>query len=458
MNIALIQPFTGVDVEPPKSLACIAAVLDRAGHKVRLIDLQICKVRQEWEAIFNSEPVDMVGITAMTPQVKEARAVAERVKTMLPDVPIVLGGVHATLLPRQTLQEFNCFDILVIGEGEETAIELASRLEKREPLADVSGIAYRSNGDVAITPRRPRMLDLDSLPNHHDYYDFDFYLKHNTYEFSRKSACLIISRGCPFSCSFCATNNFWTRKYICKSVDGVIDEIRYVLKRGAEDIKFRDSTFIINKKWVHEFCEKIIKQKLRFKWAVNARIDLVDYDLFRHMKKAGLDSVFFGVESGSQRILDFYKKGITIEQTEKAFEICHKLRICTGAYFMLGALPETREDMELTYQFAKKLRATFSFVFVFMPLPGSELYQHYIDQGYKFDYNNIRSDKANFSSAGFTLEELESMRDRWYHDFNKRPPFIIRGLNALRDIRSFYDLKRTVKKVAKHLPLLKNTS
>ena len=452
MNITLIQPYTGgVDVEPPKSLASIAAVLDRAGHKVRLIDLQICKVRQEWEAIFNAEPVDMVGITAMTPQVKEARAVAERIKAMLPDVPIVLGGVHATLLPRQTLQKFNCFDILVIGEGEETIVELVSRLEKKEPIADVRGIAYRSKGEAVTTPLRPRIVDLDSLPNHHDYYDFGFYLENNTYEFSKKSACLIISRGCPFSCSFCATNNFWTRKYICKSVDGVIEEIRYVLNRGAEDIKFRDSTFIIKKKWVHEFCEKIIKQKMRFKWSANARIDLVDYDLFRHMKMAGLDTVLFGVESGSQRILDLYKKGITLEQTEKAFEICHKLRIHTGAYFMLGALPETREDMELTYQFAKKLRATFSYVFVFMPLPGSELYQYYIDQGYKFDYNNIRSDKANFSSAGLTLEELEAMRGKWYDDFNQRPNILVRGIRSILEIHSFYDLKRTCRKVSNRL-------
>lgn len=121
---------------------------------------------------------------------------------------------------------------------------------------------------------------------------------------------------------------------------------------------------------------------------------------------------------------------------------------------MLGALPETREDMELTYQFGKKLRPTFSFVFIFMPLPGSELYQYYIDQGYRFDYGDIRSNKANISCAGCTVEELEAMRERWYSDFNRRPPLLVRGLNALLDIRSPYDLKRTLRKVANHAPWL----
>lgn len=408
MNITLIQPFTGeFDVEPPKSLACIAAVLDQAGHRVCLIDLQIPGVRKQWEAIFDTEQVDLVGITAMTPQVKHAHEIAERVKTILPGLPVIVGGTHATLLPEQTLCEFQAFDVIVIGEGEETIIELVSRLGRKEPIADVRGIAYRSNGEVIITPFRPRILDLDALPDHHNYYNFDYYLNNNTLEgYEARSASLIVSRGCPFTCRFCATNKFWTRKYVSKSTDEVINEIRGVMKRGAERMKFRDSTFIINKAWVHELCEKIRKEKMRFNWAVNGRVDLADYDLFRHMKKAGLDTIHFGVESGSQKILDFYGKGITLKQTEKAFEICRKLKINTGAYFMLGALPETREDMELTYQFAKKIKPSFSLIFLFMPLPGSKHYDYYIDQGYKFDYKNIRADRAVFPSAGLTIEEL----------------------------------------------------
>lgn len=453
MNITLIQPFTGgVDIEPPHSLACIAAVLDQAGHRVRLIDLQICEVHKQWEAILNAETVELVGITAMTSQVKQAHDVAERVKTIMPDIPVIIGGVHATLLPEQTLQEFQAFDINVIGEGEETIVELVSRLEHKEPLTDVSGIAYRSNGEVIITQPRPRIRELDSLPNHHKYYDFNFYLNNNSFEVTDRSISLIVSRGCPYSCRFCATKSFWTRKYMCKSTEGVINEIRYVMKRGAEYMKFRDSTFTINEKWIHEFCDKILKEKLRFKWAVNARVNQIDHELLRHMKKAGLDTVCFGVESGSQKMLDFYGKGITLEQTEKAFEICRKLRIRTGAYYMLGALPETREEMELTYQFAKKLKATYSWAFLFMPLPGSELYQYYIDQGYHFNYNDIRSDKAVFPSAGLTIDELEAMRSKWYEDLNPRPNLFIRRINSMLEIRSFYDLKRVWRKVARRLP------
>lgn len=447
MNITLIQPFTGgVDIEPPKSLACISAVLDKAGHKTRLIDLQQCKVREKWEAIFTSAPTDLVGISSMTPQVKDAHDIARRVKELAPGVPVVLGGVHATLLPLQTLREFPSFDILVVGEGEHTIVELASRLDRGEKYSDVRGIAYRMNGGETATPPRPRITDLDSLPNHHDHYDFDFYLNNNSFETTDRSISLIVSRGCPYNCQFCATKNFWTAKYINKSADGVIEEIRDVMRRGAEYIKFRDSTFVVNKKWVYELCEKILQQGMRFHWAVNARVNLVDYDMFRLMKKAGLDTVCFGVESGSQRILDFYGKGVTLEQTEKAFEICKRLGLRTGAYFMLGALPETREEMEMTYRFAKKLKATYSWVFLFMPLPGSELYQYYIDHGHTFDWSRIRSDKAVFSSAGLTVDELEAMRSRWYEDLNPRPSRVVQGINVVLNIRSMYDFKRTLRK------------
>ena len=459
MKITLIQPFTD-NLEPPLSLAFIAGSLKRAGHAVRIIDLQIPEIRNQWESIFHSEPTDMVGITAMTPQISQAHEIAQRIKKKAPSIPIVAGGVHPTLLPEQTLKEFPAFDLLVIGEGEETIVEVAARQEQGKPIADkaISGIAYRSGDEIVLTTPRPRIQDLDALPNPHEHYDFDYYLKNNSFGFTDNSVSMIISRGCPYNCKFCATKNFWTRNYISKSTDGVINEIRHVLQRGAEGIVFRDSTFNINRKWIYEFCDKIHKEGLRFKWAMNARVNLVDYDSFQYMKKAGLDTVYFGVESGSQKILDFYGKGITLQQTQKAFEVCRKLKIHTGAYFMLGALPETREDMEMTYAFVKKLKPTFSLVFIFMPLPGSELYEYYIKQGYQFDYSDIRSNKAAFSSAGLTREELETIREKWYGDFNKKPAIVVRGLNALMEVRSWNDVQRALGKVSNHLPFRKKAA
>jgi radical SAM superfamily enzyme YgiQ (UPF0313 family) len=450
MNIILIQPFTD-NLEPPLSLAFIAAALERGGHRTQIIDLQISHIQQNLEKTINMESVDLVGITAMTPQIKQAHEIAKKIKCNHPNIPIIIGGAHPTLLPDQTLLEFEAFDIIVIGEGEITAAELVTTLEQKKPISHVRGIAYRSNGKVTKTESRPRITSLEDLPNPHEYYDFEYYLNNNSFGFTDKSVSMVVSRGCPFNCRFCATKNFWTRKYICKSTDGVIKEIRYVLGRGAEGIVFRDSTFNVDKKWIHELCEKILKEKLYFKWAINARVNLVDYEQFSSMRKAGLDTVYFGVESGSQKILDFYGKGIKLQETEKAFEICRKLGIHTGAYFMLGALPETRKDMELTYQFVKRLKPTFSLVFIFMPLPGSELYQYYIEQGYHFDYNDIRSDKAIFPSAGLTLEELESIRGQWYCDFNKKPNVLFRVINSINEIHSWNDMRRIYKKGRKHL-------
>ena len=451
MNITLIQPST-MTSEPPISLAVLKGPLEQAGHAVRLIDLQIPDVRQQWESLFTSEPVDLVGITAMTPQVMQADEIAKKIRSVRPDVPVILGGVHATFLPERTLREFGSFDLLVLHEGEETIVELASRLERGRPTADVNGIAYRSNGDVVITPRRPRILDLDSWPNHHEHYDFDFYVHNNSCGYSDRCVSTVVSRGCPYDCRFCATKNFWTRRYICKSTDAVIREMRYVLDRGVRHVMFRDSTFVINKAWIYEFCQKILENNLRFKWGIQARVELVDFELLSRMKKAGMNRVSFGVESGSQRILDFYGKGITLAQVEKAFEVCRRLRIETEAFFMLGALSETKEDMELTYQFAKKLKPTISRVFLFMPLPGSELYQYYVDQGYRVsNYKDIHSGKAFFPAGDMTLEELEEMRSKWIHDLERKSHLLVRGANMVAGIRSLKDIKRAGNKMAKRL-------
>jgi radical SAM superfamily enzyme YgiQ (UPF0313 family) len=190
----------------------------------------------------------------------------------------IIAKVHSTLLPDQTLLEFEAFDILVIGEGEITIIELVNALEQKKPISLVRGIAHRLNGKIIKTETRPRIISLEDLPNPHEYYDFRYYLNNNSFGFTDKSVSMIVSRGCPFNCRFCATKNFWTRKYICKSTDGVIKEIRYVLDRGAEGIVFRDSTFNVNKKWIHELCENL--KEAVFQWAINARVNLVDYEQF----------------------------------------------------------------------------------------------------------------------------------------------------------------------------------
>lgn len=450
MEIALLQPHTD-NLEPPLSLAYLAGPLKKAGHGVRILDLQVPEVRPEWEKRFVSHPVDLVGITSMTPQIHQAHEIAARVKAIRPGVPVAVGGAHPSLMPEQTLLEFPSFDLAVLGEGENTILEIADRLARRENPADesVQGIAYRAGGRVEITKRRPRIADLDSLPNPHDHYDFDYYLRHNSFSFTERSVSMIVSRGCPYSCRFCATKNFWTRKYISKSTAGVIDEIRYLIGKGAEGVVFRDSTFTVNRNWVWDLCEKIRENRLRFKWAINARVDQVEPELFRLMKKTGLDTVYFGVESGSQRILDYYGKGITLQQTEKAFEICRDLRIRTGAYFMLGVLPETREDMEMTYRFVRKLRPSFSLVFLFMPLPGSELYEEYVSSGHRFDYRNIRSDKAALSCPGIDFEELESLRRKWYQDFNPKKGLLERTAGVVLEIRSLWDLKRLFRKISR---------
>ena len=455
MNIALIQPHNyGVDIEPPKGLASLSAYLCSHGHEAKIIDLQIRTVRDRWEDVFREKSYDLVGLTATTQQIKEANEIALKVRGLKPDAKIILGGVHCSVLPEKTLEDFPVFDACVIGEGEITILEIVNRMKMGMSFVDetVKGVAFSTPQKNIVTERRPRLGNLDLLPIHHDFYDFEYYLDNNTLWVGDNAVSLIVSRGCPYNCQFCATRNFWTNRYVCKSVESTIAEIKYVINKGAKSVRFRDSTFVINKNWVRELCEKILEENLVFDWDINARANFVDYDLFKLMKKAGLGSVFFGVESGSQKILDFYGKGITLEQVENAFAICKKLKIFTGAYWMIGVLPETREDMELTYQFAKKIKADKNYVFIFMPLPGSELYDYYIDNGFEFEYEELRTDKALFHSAsGYSLDELSEIRSKWFHDFNLPPNIVNRTFHQLLSIRSTRDLKKIFQKIERKL-------
>jgi len=405
MRLTLIQPETG-GAYPPLSLGYLAATVAAGGHEARILDLQVSAQRGRWEELLVDSAPDVVGLTALTPSIDQAGRLATRARELVPDAHIIIGGFHATMEPEQTLGDYPAIDTLCLGEGEGTLAELVARLAEGDSPEGIAGLAWRDGRGVAFGPPRGRIVDLDALPQPHGFYDIDHYLEAGsfTHQYGYRCASVISSRGCPFRCRFCSIPG----KYVVQSAPRLADEVAGLLRRGADGIFFRDSTFTIRREWVLEFCRQVRERGLRFPWIANARPDRVDPELLGEMKRAGCFALCYGAESGRDHVLDYYGKDHSVADTRRAVAATKAAGIRAIAYFMLGAPIETRADIEASYQLARELGAERTIWKIFAPLPGCEIYNELKAKGVPLDFDAIRTNKASFPLADMTEAEVEA--------------------------------------------------
>ncbi|HUT35670.1 MAG TPA: radical SAM protein [Planctomycetota bacterium] len=457
MKVALIQPPMDSDY-PPLSLGSLAAYLASKGHTPRVFDLQVPAQRAEWPRALAEFAPQLVGVTAMTPTIAAAAEVGRTCKQALPDATLVLGGYHVSFLPEETMRRYPAFDVGVIGEGEVTLHELVEALDAGRELDQVSGLILRRGDGLVTTPPRARIQDLDALPWPHEHYDLGHYLWYGGYtgRWTFKCASAIVSRGCPFRCRFCASQRFWSKRYLVGSPEHVVDEMRWLARHGARSVYFRDSTFNVKRKWLREFCAAKRRAGLRMRWLCNSRVDTLDEEQLTLMAEAGLEALYFGVESGSQRILDYYNKGVTVEQTREAFRLCHKYRVATAAYFMIGAPIETRADIEESRKLARELRAKYTYWFIYTPLPGAPLYDDFVERGYKPDFEHFVFSRATIPVGDLAPEELEALHHQLVAEFRRkttRGDVWRRRWEILRSVRSWRDVRHLGRKLARRMGL-----
>lgn len=389
MKVTLIYPRFDYPYKrwiPPLGLQYIAAALkSKYDANITLIDMifpgSFESLKRE---IFGS---DLICISATTPLAGRAFKVARLIKETDPDVPIVGGGPHATLFPEDFLK--NGFDAVVIGEGEKTIIDLTQALLTGSDLMGIDGIALVEDGAVKYTKPREFVRNLDEIPfPARDLFDWRAY---------GSTVTLITSRGCPFKCSFCKPmqDKLFGRVTRRRSVLNVIKEIEQIkYELNCSRLEFLDDTFTSHRGWMMEFANEMIKRDLDVSWECNSRIDRVDEVLLRFMKKAGCTNITFGVESGSQKILDFLNKGIKVEDTVRTFKACHSVGVSAGAFIITGTPTETKGDLEATTKFIKTIRPSGVRVSRLTPLPGSNIYNYAkehnimnISEYDDFDYN-----------------------------------------------------------------------
>jgi len=446
MRVTLIQPDTG-GAYPPLSLGYLAGHVAARGHEARIVDLQIPAQRERWEKLLVESRPGLIGLTALTPSISQAGRLAARARELVLDARMIIGGFHASMEPEQTLRDYPAIDYLCVGEGEKTLAELCALLEAGEPVETVAGLAWRSGDRVEFGPPRERVPDLDLLARPHDFYDLDYYLDAGsfTYQYGYRCASVISSRGCPYRCRFCSIPG----KYVHQSAKSLVDEIQELLRRGADGVFFRDSTFTIKRQWVLEFCGRV-RRRLRFPWIANARPDTVDEELLREMKRAGCFALCYGVESGRDHVLEYYGKDHTVEDTRRAVAATKRAGIRAIAYFMLGAPIERRADIEASCQLARELHAERTIWKIFAPLPGCAIYDELKAKGVPLNYDNIRTNKASYPLADMTEEEIEQRFAELSREFAyARDSHLRLFVRQLRRVRSPADAWRLGRRVAR---------
>ncbi len=431
MKISLLnsQVLDGNNVVPPLGLLYVAAVLERAGHKLQVIDADPDFDDTIVDQVSEFDP-DLIGMAFLTPGYQKAIGLRNKLKQTLPDKTYCSGGFHTTVKPVETLNELD-LDFVVVGEGEDTIVEACERLSGGQNLEGVQGVMYRRDGEVIDNGRRPLIEDLDSLPfPARHLIDMTPYLKPPGIirgHADGQQTTIVTSRGCAYRCIYCGSHNMFGRKSRLRSARNIVDEMEHLKKTfSMKGIYFCDDSFTLSPKRVNEFCDELIERNLDIKWACHSRVDQTGRDYLKKMKDAGLVQLDFGVESGSQKILKILGKGGAGDRTDqikKSFKLCNELKIRTLATFIVGNPEETKADLKESFDLAKELKADYTAFYFLTPYPGSDIYKMAIEKGWldkDLPFSEIwshRQPELPLISITFEKEELSRIRRRMQNHF-----------------------------------------
>jgi anaerobic magnesium-protoporphyrin IX monomethyl ester cyclase len=438
IDVMLINPYDENAVKnalgfitPPLNLMYLASSLEKESYSVKIIDDDL--LQQGYEEIANQvEKINppVVGVTAGTSTIKSALKYLELIKKNVPEVLTVIGGPHTTFLPYETLKDSEYLDVVVMGEGEETMVELTDHsIMNNQNIGDIKGIVYRdsNSGKLRATEKRPLIQDLDSIP-----FPARHLVPFSDYDATQdQTGGIITSRGCVYNCNYCSSSLIMGKKFRSRSPNNVVDEIEELIDTyHINDIGFMDDTFMLNKKRASEIADEIKARDLDISFVASSRVDRVDKDLLENLKSSGLKTIYYGVESGSQRILDLMKKGITLKNVEDAVKIAKDVNLDVLTSFILGYPGETEKDMDKTIDFSTKLDSDYCQYSILTPFPGTPIYADLVEK------NLIDNDEWNkytvlkpilkYSEIGLSKKMVERKLATAYLKFYARPKYLLK--------------------------------
>ncbi len=376
---------TMTDASPPLGILYIASTLERVGVEVSVLDQEVngLTIEEATDWAIKEDP-DVLGISTLISSSLVAPKIAEEVKKRNPNVTIIFGNHHATFNAERLLKKYPYIDMVVRGEGEQTCLELVDHLKGERSLRDVLGITFRHGEQIVSTMDRPLIKDIDTLPfPDRSLVDEEY---HNAVVginiAPRKYTSILSTRGCAFKCRFCScasiARNFWRPR----SVENILEEMHLLASEGYKQMLFADDNLTLNQKRVIKLCQMMRKEKIDIEWFGEGRVDQCSYTMLREMAKAGCRLMYFGIESGSQKVLNYFDKRITPEQSEKAVAKARKagIDLIVGS-FIIGAPVETEKDIHVTFDFARRLDLDIPQMNVLGIFPGTPIWEEAKQRG-----------------------------------------------------------------------------
>jgi len=412
----------------PLGLGYLAAVLEKNQFKVKVIDCQAQKLTPEQfrTEVAKTQP-DIVGLTSTTLTYKSALRIAKIAKEVWPNCIVAIGGPHVTFWDDRALQEAPYLDTIVRGEGEITMLELASRVEEGKPFNDLTGTTCRKGSGIVRNADRPFLEELDSLPfPAHYLWQVGTLRKYGTIPYP-----IMTSRGCVYWCNFCTAVRMFGRKYRMRTPKNVVDELEYLQKNyHAEQFTFYDDAFTVDQARTAEICDEIERRGLSIKWDCETRVDMVTKPLLAKMQKAGCIAVWFGVESGSKKVLADMGKGFSLPQTRRAFKWAKEVGLMTVAGVILGFPGETKESAWETVRFVQELNPNDVGFYIATPYPGTPMYDSVKEKGWLriTDFDKYDTATPTFEIPTLSMEELAQIREQAFQKFYLSPAYIVSAI------------------------------
>lgn len=427
---------------PPLGIGYIAAVLEKEGHQVKIIDSAPLRysnidIRRELDKF----APEAIGISTQIGDAREGLELGSLLKKHF-NVPVIMGGPYATSYFRQILQNSKDIDYIVIGEGERSVPELLRAIAAILPPEDIKGIySHKSKrGTIANLFCEPiHNLDEIPFPARH-LYDNTLYIPLPSQSKQLPATSMITSRGCPYAkCSFCYQAGASAQRYRRHTPERVVEEIKDLVKNyGIKEILFWDDLFTINFQWISKFCELLKKQNIEIAWSCFGWAASVNPEMLLKMKESGCYHIKYGFESGNQDLLDTLNKGITLDQIHNAVMWSRLAGMEVNGAFMLALPGETPEKTKKTIDLAIALDLDVAEFFAFQPYPGTRLYDLALEKGKVDEFQGAH--EPNFVPEGYqNKEQIRKMIKEAYRKFYLRPRFIWK---TLRKIKTFQDVKK----------------
>jgi anaerobic magnesium-protoporphyrin IX monomethyl ester cyclase len=389
--------------EPPIGPLYVASSCLKKGIQVKLIDQHArCLSNDQVLSMVNKWEPDFVGFYLTSFTMKNSIEIARKIKDKNRGI-VIIGGGPWTSLAKDKILENNEFDFAIYGEGEITLPDLIKNYKNKKKLYQIDGLIFRDKGKIIINKPRQFIEDLDTNPYPaYQIIKMDDYSRGRTIYVDVEPVDYIsATRGCPYACAFCGSWDIWRRKYRTRNPAKVVEEMAQMMEKyGTKGFHFRDDSFTIHRKFILGLCEELKRRNLKAKWMCETRVDSLDEEIVKNMKEAGCTGVWFGIESGSQKILNYLNKGITLAQIRKTVKLCKKYGLRLGGSFMLGVPIETRASIKRTIDFAKSLNLDNVWFNQFMGEPICRTYEEIKEKKlYQYEFNgNLIVETPRFSS------------------------------------------------------------